>query len=68
MTLDLFESDILTMPTALQPGGGRWLGDTVGIFDGAVWTPPQVVSSIDDAVVAIKTFQGGQVVAPGWKQ
>ncbi|MCH8147439.1 MAG: hypothetical protein IH987_05505 [Planctomycetes bacterium] len=64
MVLGSFESDILTVPTGLQPGGGRWWGDTVGIFDGAEWTPPQGVSNIDDAVVAIKTFQGGQTVAP----
>ena len=36
----------------------------VGFFDGFEWTAPQGMMNIDDAVVAIKTFQGGQVVAP----
>ena len=29
----------------------------MGFFDGAVWTPPNGVTSIDDAVAALKTFQ-----------
>ena len=29
----------------------------MGFFDGAVWTPPNGTTSIDDAVAAIKTFQ-----------
>ncbi len=29
------------------------------------WTPPQGSTNIDDAVAAIKTFQGGAVVPPG---
>ena len=51
-------------PTALQPGGGKFWGDTVSIFDGVEWTPPQGASNTTDAVVANNTFQGGQVVAP----
>ncbi|MCH7924543.1 MAG: hypothetical protein IIC51_03320, partial [Planctomycetes bacterium] len=54
----------LTVPTALQPGSGSFWGDIVGFFDGVEWTPPDGVSNITDAVAAIKTFQGGQVVAP----
>ena len=54
----------LTVPTALQPVGGKFWGDTVGFFDGMEWTPPQGVANITDAVVATNTFQGGQVVAP----
>ncbi len=54
----------LTVLTALQPDAGRFWGDTVGTFDGTEWTAAQGVSNINDAVVAINTFQGGQVVAP----
>lgn len=54
----------LLLQTALQPAEGRWWGDTVGIYDGTVWTPPQGVANIDDTRVAITTFQGGQIVAP----
>ena len=61
---DAATSGALSVSTALQPGGARFWGDTVGFFDGAVWTPPQGTTNISDAVAAIKTFQGGQVVAP----
>lgn len=59
------ESDPLTVATILKPGGGKWWGDTVGFFNETEWTAPQGVTNIDDAFVAIKTFQGGQVVPPG---
>ena len=62
--LGLSLSDGVTVVTVPRPTEGRWWGDTVGVFDGAVWTPPQGVNNIADAVVAITTFQGGQVVAP----
>ena len=39
-------------------------GDAVGFFNGVEWTAPQGVANINDAVVAINAFQGGQVVAP----
>ncbi|MCH8244013.1 MAG: hypothetical protein IH897_15600, partial [Planctomycetes bacterium] len=42
--------------TQAKPGV-KWHSDCVGIFDGADWTPPNGVTSIDDAVAAIKTFQ-----------
>lgn len=54
----------LNVPTALQPGGGKFWGDAVGFFDGVEWTAAQGTVNIDDASVAISTFQGGQVVAP----
>ena len=44
----------LTVTTALQPGGGKFWGDTVGFFDGIEWTAAQGVSNITDAVAAIK--------------
>ncbi len=64
--LDTIETTPLTVPTILKPGA-KWWGDTIGFFDGAEseWTPPQGATNIDDAVAAIKTFQGGQVVPPG---
>ncbi|MCH8147720.1 MAG: S8 family serine peptidase, partial [Planctomycetes bacterium] len=55
---------VLPVATALQPANGKFWGDVVGVFDGVQWTPPQGVANIDDAVAAIKTFSGGQVVAP----
>ena len=42
--------------TQVKPGV-KWHGDAVGFFDGAVWTPPNGTTNIDDAVAAIKTFQ-----------
>ena len=39
--------------------GGKWLGDCVGQFTGPpanVWTNPNLVVNIDDAVAGIKTF------------
>lgn len=57
-------SDPLSIATAARPSSGRWWGDTVGTFDGTVWTPPQGTTNIDDAVAAIRTWQGGAVVAP----
>ena len=57
-------SDPLVVTTAARPATGRWWGDVVGVFDGTSWTPPQGVANIDDAVVAIRTWQGGQVIAP----
>ena len=44
------------LDTQAKPGV-KWHGDCVGFFDGAVWTPPNGTTSIDDAVAAIKTFQ-----------
>ncbi|MCH8243306.1 MAG: hypothetical protein IH897_11955, partial [Planctomycetes bacterium] len=58
------ESDPLTVATILQPGGGKFWGDTVGFFNGVEWTPPNLTTNIDDAVAIIKTWQGGPVVAP----
>ena len=46
----------LSAATQAKPGD-KWHGDCVGFFDGAVWTPPNGTTSIDDAVAAIKTFQ-----------
>ena len=57
-------SPVLLVATALQPAGGKFWGDAVGNFDGIGWTPPQGVANIDDVVAAIRTFSGGQVVAP----
>ncbi|MCH7994983.1 MAG: hypothetical protein IIB57_11150, partial [Planctomycetes bacterium] len=42
--------------TQAKPGT-NWHGDCVGIFTGTEWTAPNGVTSIDDAVAAIKTFQ-----------
>ena len=42
--------------TQAKPGV-KWHGDCVGFFDGDNWTAPNSVTSIDDAVAAIKTFQ-----------
>ena len=42
--------------TQAKPGT-NWHGDCVGIFNGTEWTAPNGVTSIDDAVAAIKTFQ-----------
>ncbi|MCH8242545.1 MAG: hypothetical protein IH897_08045 [Planctomycetes bacterium] len=42
--------------TQAKPGI-KWHGDCVGFFTGTVWTPPNGVTSIDDAVAAIKTWQ-----------
>ncbi|MCH8150558.1 MAG: thrombospondin type 3 repeat-containing protein [Planctomycetes bacterium] len=58
------ESDPFAVATILKPGG-KWWCDTVGIFNGTEWTPAQGVTNIDDAVAAIETWQGGQVVPPG---
>ena len=33
--------------TQAKPGA-KWHGDCVGFFDGAVWTPPNGTTSIDD--------------------
>ncbi len=44
------------LDTQAKPGA-KWHGDVVGFFDGAVWTPPNGTTSIDDAVSSIKTFQ-----------
>ncbi|MCH9035496.1 MAG: hypothetical protein IID42_13510 [Planctomycetes bacterium] len=46
----------LVAATQAKPGV-KWHGDCVGFFDGAVWTPPNNTTNIDDAVAAIKTFQ-----------
>ena len=54
----------LNVSTALQPGGGKFWGDTVGSFNGTEWTLAQGTTNIDDVMVAINTIQGGQVVAP----
>jgi hypothetical protein len=43
-----------TVPRALN---GKWWGDNVGNYNGAEWTPPQGVASIDDAVAIIKGWQ-----------
>ena len=58
------ESAALPVPTALQPGGGKFWGDAVGTFDGVEWTAAQGTANINDALAAIATFQCGQVVAP----
>ena len=34
------------------------------MYTGTEWSPPQGHASIDDAVAVIKTWQGGQIVAP----
>ena len=57
-------SSAVFVPTTLKPGP-KWWGDAVGIFDGTQWTPAQGATNIDDAVAAVKTFQGGQVLPPG---
>ncbi|MCH8149859.1 MAG: DUF4215 domain-containing protein, partial [Planctomycetes bacterium] len=62
--VDVSPSAALMVSTILKPGD-KWWGDTVGNFDSVEWTPPQGTTNIDDAVAAIKTFQGGQVVPPG---
>ncbi|MCH9033192.1 MAG: S8 family serine peptidase, partial [Planctomycetes bacterium] len=62
--IDNVVSPVLLVATALQPAGGKFWGDAVGNFDGIGWTPPQGVANIDDVVAAIRTFSGGQVVAP----
>jgi len=58
------ETDPLTVITIPRPADEKWWGDTVGIFNGVEWTAPQGTANIDDTVVAVRTFQGGQVVAP----
>lgn len=60
---DAGTSQPVEVPTILKPGVKHW-GDIVGMFNGFNWTPPQGLTSIDDVVAAIKTFQGGQVIAP----
>ena len=57
-------SAVLPVATSLQPGGGKFWGDAVGIFDGVEWTAAQGIANINDALAAIATFQCGQVVAP----
>ena len=55
--LDGFVSDPpLVAETQAKPRE-KWHGDCVGFFNGTEWTPPNGVTSIDDAVAAIKTFQ-----------
>ncbi|MCH8149554.1 MAG: hypothetical protein IH987_16475, partial [Planctomycetes bacterium] len=56
-------SNALAVSTILKPGPKFW-GDTVGSFDGLQWTPPDLITNIDDAVAIIKTWLGGPVVAP----
>ena len=46
----------LVAATQAKPGS-NWHGDCVGVFTGTEWTAPNGVTSIDDAVAAIKTFQ-----------
>ena len=59
-----FVSPVLPVATALQPTHGKLWGDAVGFFDGVEWTPPQGAANIDDMVAAVKTFLGGELVAP----
>ncbi len=54
----------LSVPTILRPEGGKSWGDIVGTFTGVEWTAPQGVVNFEDVSAAIKTWQGGQVVAP----
>ncbi|MCH7926130.1 MAG: hypothetical protein IIC51_11400, partial [Planctomycetes bacterium] len=49
-------STAVLLDTQAKPGV-KWHGDTVGFFNGVIWTPPNGTTSIDDAVAAIKTFQ-----------
>ena len=57
------ESTALSVATILKPGD-KWWGDVVGTFTGVEWTAPQGVTNFEDVTAAIKTWQGGQVVAP----
>ncbi|MCH8146838.1 MAG: hypothetical protein IH987_02455, partial [Planctomycetes bacterium] len=53
---------LLSVPEFLESmavASGKWLGDCVGQFTGPpdnVWTDPNLVVNIDDAVAGIKTF------------
>ena len=47
----------LVVPTIDQPGGGASWGDTVGVFDGAEWTEPDLAVNIIDAFAIILRFQ-----------
>ena len=53
----------LLVSTIVKPGVKFW-GDAAGFFNGVEWTPPNLTTTFDDAVVMIKTWQGGPVVAP----
>lgn len=56
-------TDPLTVSTILQPGQGKFWGDTVNDFNGVEWTPPNGFTSMIDVVMVIFTWQGGPVVA-----
>ena len=49
-----------------QPVDNKFWGDTVGVFDGSIWTAPQGVTNFDDVNAAIKTWQeaAGAAVIP----
>lgn len=53
----------IVLNTIARPGLKKW-GDVVGSFDGTKWSPPQGTVNIDDAVAAIKKFQGEPTAAP----
>ncbi|MCH8242513.1 MAG: hypothetical protein IH897_07875 [Planctomycetes bacterium] len=57
------ESTALSLDTILKPGD-KWWGDVVGTFTGVEWTAPQGVTNFEDVTAAIKTWQGGPIVAP----
>ncbi|MBI4718956.1 MAG: S8 family serine peptidase [Planctomycetes bacterium] len=45
------------LPTAARPMPKYW-GDTVGVFDGVAWTPPNNVVAVSDFFAAVRRFQG----------
>lgn len=59
---DSMQATPIEARTQVKPGV-KWHGDSVGSFTGPsgippnVWTPPNLVVNIDDALAAIKTFQ-----------
>ena len=49
-------SDALEIPTTSEPSPKKW-ADCVGSFDGAVWSAPNGVVSMDDIMAAVQRFQ-----------
>lgn len=47
----------IMLRTVAQPADNKFWGDTVGVFDGEIWTPPQGVTNFDDVNAAIKEWQ-----------
>lgn len=47
----------LALSTIAQPAPKFW-GDTVGVYDGVEWTPPQGVVNTNDFIAAMQKFQG----------